>query len=101
MLVCDRSNISRWAWARDDEDMAVGTLAGDIREAEVGIPGEADIRAVAAGDSRVRARIRIRITGRLRRMTLHSSTRCWTTSEPSFRWIRRGFMPSDFQKGDS
>ncbi len=49
-------------WARADEGMAAGTLAGDIQEAEGGIPGEAvDIREVAEADNRFRARSRIRI----------------------------------------
>src|SRR6266568_5192290 len=88
MLGCSRRKGGRRAWDRAGVVGVTVIRAADIQEA---VTQAEDIPEAA--DSGTRTGSPTRIAGRLRRMILVSLTRCWTSSEPNFRWIRRESMP--------
>ena len=96
MWESDPKSIGPWAWGREDAGVAAAEATPE--EVEVGIRevGEAVIPAAAevirgeaaipvVEDSSPKVVIRAKRKGPRPQMTLLSSTRCWTSWEPSFQ----------------
>jgi hypothetical protein len=93
----DPKSIGPWAWGREDADVTaaeatpVEVVIREVGEAVIPVGAaaegiqeeEAAIRVVE--DSSPKVVIRARRKGRRRQMTLLSSTRWWTSWEPSFQ----------------
>src|ERR1700686_3082044 len=97
MLGFEPRSIGQWAWGREDAGVTAEEatpVEAAIREAvEAVIPGGAAAEGIQEEEAGIRAEedsspkvvSRARRKGRHRQMTLLSSTRCWTSWEPSFQ----------------